>query len=140
MRNIIILLFASLLLASCAGSKALELGQTQQGACTNQTTLTDQREYIGETVDNFTIYQQGTVVTATMDVRTRCTATLSFTPEVSKGKLVLRLANTNPQISTCVCVTRVTVPISNLEKGVYSVLVMAPGGNSLLAQQTLTVN
>jgi hypothetical protein len=140
MSKLLVLLLLSLLIASCSGSKELQLGQTSQDPCRDQTTITDSREFTGETVENFTIYQQADKVYASMDVRTHCNAQIAFATETPKGQLILRLSNANNSASDCVCITKVTTSISNLSKGTYNVLVMAPTGNKLLAQQNLTVN
>jgi hypothetical protein len=140
MSKLLVLLLLSLLIASCSGSKELQLGQTSQDPCRDQTTIKDSREFTGETVENFIIYQQGDKVYASMDVRTHCNAQIAFATEIPKDQIILRLRNANNASSDCVCITRVTTSISNISKGTYSVLVMAPAGNKLLAQQNLTVN
>ena len=140
MNKLLVLLLLSLLLASCSGSKELQLGQISQDPCRDQTTIKDAREFVWETVENFTIYQQSDKVYASMDVRTHCNAQIAFTTESSKGQLILRLSNSNNTASDCVCKTKVTTSISNLSKGTYSVLVLGAVGNRLLAQQSLTVN
>ena len=140
MSKLLALLLLSLLLASCSGSKELQLGQTTQDPCREQTTIKDAKEFVWETVENFTISQQSDKVYASMDVRTYCNAQIAFTTETPKGQLILRLINANKGFSDCVCKTKVTTSISNLSKGTYNVLLMGATGNKLLAQQTLTVN
>ena len=135
-----VLLLLSFLIISCSGSKELQLGQTIQGPCQNQTTIKDPREFVIETVENFTVYQQGNIVYAAMDVRTHCNGQIAFSTESSEGQIILRLKNVNSSPSDCVCITKVMTPISNVNKGTYNVLVMIPGTNQLLAQQNITVN
>ena len=95
MRNLLALIFTSLLFAACSGSSALQQGQLSQGACFNQTTVNDQREFIGETVENLSVYQNGSTVYASMDVRTHCNAQLAFSTETPKGKLIFKLWKNN---------------------------------------------
>jgi len=139
MRYFVIILFSALLLSACSGAKDIVMGRVDQDPCKNETQLKDQREFVGETVDNLNVYQQGENVYATMDVRTLCNSRISFEPKVVDKTIMLMVKNNNSGTSTCACVTKVTTTFSSPGSGSYNVRIMSQRGDMLLAEQSATI-
>lgn len=139
MRNVLYLMFLALLFAACSGTKEIQMGQLNQEPCKEQITIKDKGEFVGETVENLNVYQQGDNIMASMDVRTMCDARLSFEPQLNKKLILLKLRNNNVNGSKCVCFTKVTTTFSSPGSGDYKVRVMNAAGNVLLAEQTATI-
>lgn len=133
------LLITALILASCAGSKQVEFSSLTQDPCKNETTLKSAGEFVGETVENLTVYQQGDQVYASMEVRTYCNARINFDVEKAEGLIRLKLFNAGPQTGDCACIVNVTTSMKNIGEGNYNVQVTNRAGNMLLAQKSLTV-
>ncbi len=132
------LIITAFLLSACAGSK-IEFSSLNQDPCKNETKLNNPGEFLGETVENLTVYQQGDQLYASMQVRTYCTARINF--DVDKGETLIRLKlfNAGPAAGDCVCLTNVTTSLKNVEEGTYNVQITNKDGNRLLAQTSVTV-
>lgn len=139
MRYFSLVLFTALLFAACSGQKELQMGRVDQDPCRNETQLNDPGEFTGETVENLTVYQQGDMVFATMDVRTLCNSRLTFEPKKENDMIVLRVKNNNSGSADCACISKVTTSFTNPGKGDYKVRVMNERGNLLLAEQQTTI-
>jgi hypothetical protein len=135
----ILLLFAALIIAGCSGSKELEFASLNQDPCKNEVKLNNPNEFVGETVENLTVYQQGDQVFASMEVRTYCNARINYDVERNEKEIRLKLFNEGVQSGDCVCIINVTTSLKNVEEGTYNVLVTNRTGNQLLASRNLTV-
>lgn len=139
MRYLAILLFTSLILSACSGSKNIEVTQVNLEPCKNEVKLNDQNPFYGETVDNFLAYQQGDAVQFTMDVRTYCKTGLTVVTDKQENVIKLKLNNTGQNNSDCTCTVKLSSSMKNLKEGSYTVMVTDISGSKLLAQQQLTV-
>jgi hypothetical protein len=135
----LLLLAAAFLLSSCSGSKELEFGTLNQDPCKNEVKLNNPNEFVGETVENLTVYQQGDQVYASMEVRTYCNARIAFDLEQKESQIRLKLYNAAPQSGDCVCIANVTTSLKNLEEGTYNVMVTNRNGNQMLGQASVNV-
>jgi hypothetical protein len=138
MKTVLILLTA-LVLIGCSGSKELEFASLNQDPCKNEVKLNNPNEFVGETVENLTVYQQGDQVYAAMEVRTYCNARINFDVEQVEKEIRLKLFNEGAQSGDCVCIVNVSTSLKNVEEGTYNVLVTNRSGNQLLATRTVTV-
>jgi hypothetical protein len=135
----ILLLLAALILAGCSGSKELETASLNQDPCRNEVKLNNPNEFVGETVENLTVYQQGDQVFASMEVRTYCDARINFDTERNEKEIRLKLFNEGSQSGDCVCIVNVTTSLRNVGEGTFNVMVTNRTGNQLLASRTVTV-
>jgi uncharacterized protein YcfL len=140
MRYLLIVIISTFLISACSSSRELELTSLNQQPCRNEVTLNNPNEFIGETAENFSVYQQGDQVFASVDVRTYCNARISFDLERNSDQILLKLRNNNTMTDKCVCVSNITTSIKNLEAGSYNFMVTDATGSTMLAKQTLNVN
>jgi hypothetical protein len=137
MRNLYIVLFSSILLYACAGSKDVQLGSVNQEPCRQQSDVTEKNVFTGESVENLNVFQQGSAVYASMDVRTECNSNVAFDMERNDDQIKLKIRNASSN-AECVCIKKVTTSIANLEEGDYKVTV-TNAANQLLAQGQISV-
>jgi hypothetical protein len=137
MRNLCIVLFSSILLYACAGSKDVQLGSVNQEPCREQADVTEKNVFTGESVENLNVFQQGSAVYASMDVRTECNANVAFDMERNDDQIKLKIRNSSSN-ADCVCIKKVTTSIAGLEEGDYKVTV-TNAANQLLAQGQISV-
>jgi hypothetical protein len=135
----ILLLLTALVFIGCSGSKEIEFGSLNQDPCKNEVKLNSPGEFVGETVENLTVYQQGDQVYASMEVRTYCNARINFDVERNENEIRLKLFNEGAQSGDCVCIMNVTTSMKNIDEGTYNVLVTNRAGNQLLATKNVTV-
>jgi PBP1b-binding outer membrane lipoprotein LpoB len=141
MKNISALsLILAIFLFGCASQKEtvrnLQLGTFNITPCQNETQLNDPNEFLGETVDNLSSYQQSSFLAVSFKVRTRCNAQLAADVEKQGTNIILKLKNIQGQIVQCACYMNFATTITNLEPGTYRVMVMNAAGNILLADQS----
>ncbi len=135
-----LVIVSSLLLGACSSSKeGIKLGSLDQKPCRSEKQLNSADEFTGETADNLVLYQQSSLVYASMDIRTYCNAKISFDIQKEGDRIKLRVKNNNSATDKCVCFTNVTTTIENLQPGSYTVLVTNAAGNQLLAQGSILV-
>ncbi len=137
MRNLFILILSSVLIFACAGSKDAQLGTVSQEPCRDKSDVTDKNVFTGESVENLNVFQQGSAVYATMDVRTECNSNVAFDMERTDDQIKLKIRNASSN-ADCVCIKKVTTSIANLGEGSYQVTVIN-ANNQLLAQGQVTV-
>lgn len=137
MRNLFILILSSVLIFACAGSKDAQLGTVTQEPCRDKADVTDKNVFTGESVENLNVFQQGSSVDATMDVRTECNSTVSFDMERKDDQIKLKIKSSVSN-AECVCIKKVTTSIANLKAGSYQVTIIN-ANNQLLAQGQVTV-
>lgn len=138
MRSIFLLIAAALLFSACS-SQELMLTNINQQPCRNEAELNNSSEFVGETAENLMVYQQGEQVFASMDVRTYCSARISFDVVEKDDNIWLKLRNNNTMTDDCVCIMNVTASVAGLSDGTYQVMVTNSTGETLLAQQTIVV-
>ncbi|HZW40145.1 MAG TPA: hypothetical protein VFF33_12675 [Ignavibacteriaceae bacterium] len=138
MRYLSILFLSACLFAACSGSKNVETQNVQQAPCTNQTKNTNNK-FLGETVENFRVVQQGDMVYAEMDVNTTCDAKIGFNVDQKSKEVRLKLNKTGSTAGDCLCKIHVTTNIANLDNGDYDFLVTDNTGYKMLAEQKTTV-
>ncbi len=140
MKKYLLVFVIPFLISACSSSKQLEFSSLNQTPCRDQMEIKTQGEFTGETADNFTIYQQGDLVFASMDVRTTCNSRIAFDAEKKGEEIHLKLRNAGGSSSqSCVCTTSVTTSLKNVDSGTYKVLVTNERGNQILAQGSITV-
>ncbi|MEO8399867.1 MAG: hypothetical protein ABI550_08655 [Ignavibacteriaceae bacterium] len=130
---------AGLLIAGCASTKEMETTSIKQSDCRNETTIKDSKEFVSETGDNLSVYQEGDLVYASVDIKTYCNAQISFDTEVKDNELRLKLKNTSGLKDTCVCIKNVSATLKNVAPKDYKIFVTNQAGNQLLTQTTFTV-
>lgn len=138
MRYLLVLFAFSVLFVACS-SKVAEISMVNQSACKEEAKLDSQNKFYGETVNNFTLNNQGGVIFAQMDVRTYCNATLSFKIDKQDRVVKIRISNTNSNKPDCVCLVNTQTSIKNLPAGDYSFIVTNEAGDKLLAEQKFSV-
>lgn len=138
MRNLFIVLLSSVLIYACSGTKDAMLGTLSQEPCRNESKITEENVFTGESVENLKVFQQGSNIYAVMDVRTTCNTKLAADLGKKEGQFRLKLINTSNQTADCVCISTVSVPITDVEEGNYKVTVVN-SQNQLLAQQDIWV-
>jgi hypothetical protein len=137
MRNFIVLALAALFLSACAGSKEIEFTSLNQAPCKDQIEMKTADEFVSETAENLTVYQQGKIIYAAMDIRTYCNARITFDLEADQNIIKLKVRNASTQKDNCICITNVTTSFTNVEPGSYKVFVTNAAGNQLLAESDL---
>jgi hypothetical protein len=108
-------------------------------ACAQQTDLTSENTYTGETVDNVMLDQQGKLVYVTMDVRTYCNSELSIEMKQSENKIMLMLSNSNTATDNCVCIKKARTALRDLAAGTYDLRITDKTGYRMLDQKTITI-
>jgi hypothetical protein len=136
MRNLFIIIFSAVMLFGCASSKVAQLGTVSEEPCRNKSDVSDKNVFTGESVENLNVFQQGSSVYATMDVRTTCNSNVAFDMEHEKDQIKLKIRNSGSN-ADCVCIKKVTTSIANLEAGTYQVTVL--NANNQLLQQTQVI-
>jgi hypothetical protein len=140
MKTIYILFVSALLFAACSSSKEeIKLSSLDQKPCRSEKQINSPNEFTGETGDNLVLYQQSSLVYASLDIRTYCNAKISFDVEKNGDRIKLKVKNNNPTTDKCVCFTNVTASIENLEPGTYTILITNVAGNQLLTQGSIQV-
>lgn len=135
-----LVMVSSLLLSACSSSKEeIKLGSLDQKPCRSEKQLNTTDEFTGETADNLVLFQQSSLVYASMDIRTFCNAKISFDVQKDGDRIKLKVRNNNTATDKCVCFTNVTTSIENLQPGYYTVLVTNAAGNQLLTQGSIQV-
>lgn len=135
-----IIIVSSLFLSACSSSKQeIKLGTLDQKPCRSEKQLNTTDEFTGETADNLVLFQQSSLVYASMDIRTYCNAKISFDVQKDGDRIKLRVKNNNTATDKCVCFSNVTTSIENLDPGSYTVLVTNAAGNQLLTQGSIQV-
>jgi hypothetical protein len=133
-----LLFITAVILTGCSSSK-VELGSLNQDPCKNEVKLNNPKEFVGETVENLTVYQQGEQIMASMDVRTYCNSNINFDIDKTEKQIKLKLFNEGPQSSDCVCIKTVTTAINNIDEGSYDLIVTNRAGDQLLATKPVNV-
>lgn len=139
MKKLYFVFAAAFLFSACSSSKKLELTSLDQKPCRSEVQLTDKNEFIGETAENLTLFQQGSLVYASMDLRAYCNAKISFDVEKDGDRIKLKVKNNNSASDDCVCISNVTTSVKNLTAGTYNFLITNSDGTQLLAQESLNV-
>lgn len=139
MKYFLIIFFSSLLFAACSSSKVATMDPVHYDACTQQTDLTSNDVFTGETVDNVVLNQQIGLVLLTMDVRTYCNSSLNTEMKLNENQITLMLSNTNTSTDNCVCIKKASTSFKNLTPGDYNLRVTDKTGHQLLAQESITI-
>lgn len=139
MKYIYIVLFSSLFLAACSSSKVVSMDPVRYDPCTQETNLTSNDVFTGETVDNVKVDQTGGVVYLTMDVRTYCNAELTTDMTTNQNQISLMVSNSSASTDNCVCIKKASTTFRDLASGTYDLRIMDKTGHKLLDQETVTI-
>ena len=139
MKYLLIVLLSSLLFAACSSSKMVSMDPVRFDPCIQQTDLTSNDVFTGETVDNVIIDQQSGLVYVTMDVRTYCNSALSMDMKYNENQIDLMVSNTNTATDNCVCVKRARTALRDMAPGIYELRITDKTGHKLLDQETITI-
>lgn len=139
MRYFLVLFTAAVLFSACSATKEIETASLNQMPCRNETPLDDPKEFVAETVENLSVYQQGELVFASMDVRTYCNANIVFDVERKDQQIMLKMRNASNNTDNCVCIASVTTSLKNIESGDYTFVVTNNTGYQLLSQTSASV-
>ena len=125
-----------LLLWGCAGQdetkKEIKMNPAEISACSNEVTIANSNEFMGETVSNLTASAAGNSIAVTFDVRTLCSSQLSADLVLDGNKIQLKLRNMVSPSGNCVCNKRFSTTVTSLSAGTYSVMVTNYAGNQIL--------
>lgn len=139
MKYLVIALLSSLLFAACSSSTMVTMDPVRFDACTDQSELTSNATFTGETVDNLVIDQQQGIVFVTMNVRTYCNSQLSMTMEQNDYRITLKLANNYNSTDNCVCIKKARTSLRDLTPGTYNIRITDITGYQLLDQKSITI-
>lgn len=140
MKYLLIVLFSSLFLAACSGSKQVSQSMdVRYDPCTQQTNLTANDVFTGETVNNVKIDQQNGIVFLTMDVRTYCNADLNTDITNNNNQITLMVSNKSASTDQCVCIRKASTSFKDLTSGTYDLRITDKTGHKLLDQETITI-
>lgn len=141
MKYFYVILFGSLFLAGCSGSKdaSVMMDPVRYDACTQETNLAANDVFTGETVNNVKVDMQGGLVYLTMDVRTYCNAELNTDMTSSGNQITLMVSNSNASTDQCVCMKKASTAFRDLASGTYDLRITDKTGHKLLDQETVTV-
>jgi hypothetical protein len=138
MKNLF-LLIAAFGFISCSASEEIQFNSLDQRECRSEMQISDQNQFLGETAENLTLYQQGNLIFASMDVRMLCNAKITFDIERNESRIKLKMKNSSASNDDCTCISNVTTSFKNLEAGTYTVMITNSAGSQLLAQSDITV-
>ncbi len=139
MKYFIVGLLSSLIIAGCSSSKMVSMDPVMYDPCTEQTNLTSNDVFTGETVNNVAIDQQGAVVFLTMDVRTYCNSQLTSEMKENEKQITLMLSNSNTATDNCVCIKKARTSFRDMAPGTYTLKITDKTGYKLLDQKTITI-
>ncbi len=139
MKYLLTILLSSLLFAACSSSKVVSMDPVRFDACTQETDLTSNDVFTGETVDNVVIDQQAKLVYVTMDVRTYCNSALSMDMTQNEKQIMLKVSNTNSANDNCVCIKKARTAFRDLAPGTYDLRITDQTGHKLLSQESITI-
>jgi uncharacterized protein YcfL len=139
MKYLLTILLSSLLFAACSSSKQVTMDPARFDDCTQQTDLTSNDVYTGETVDNVVIDQQAKLVYVTMDVRSYCNSALSMDMVQNENQITLKVSNSNSANDNCVCIKRARTAFRDLAPGTYDLRITDQTGHKLLDQESITI-
>jgi uncharacterized protein YcfL len=139
MKYLLTILISSLLFAACSSSKMVSMDPVRFDPCIQQSDLTSNDVYTGETVDNVVIDQQAGLVYVTMDVRTYCNSALNMDMQQKENQITLMVSNSNTADDNCVCLKRARTAFRDLAPGTYDLRIIDKTGHKLLNQQTISI-
>lgn len=139
MKYFLTVLLSSLFFAACSSGRMVSMDPVRFDPCIEQVDLTPNNIFIGETVDNVIIDQQGGLVYLTMDVRSYCNSQLSMEMKQSENQIVLMVKNSNTAADNCTCVKKARTALRDLAPGTYDLRITDQTGHKLLDQESLTI-
>ncbi len=139
MKYFMTILLSSLLFAACSSSKEISMDPVRFDNCTQQTDLTSNDVYTGETVENVVVDQQAKLVYVTMDVRSYCNSALSMDMAQNEKQITLKISNTNSANDNCVCIKKARTAFRDLAPGTYDLRITDKTGHKLLDQESITI-